>query len=363
MGTPVNAKFKPWTIPGMLKPDALMISVVDFIRSRSLLDRVRKTGIREELDWDGLIVCDSGAFTALNSKKTFKITVDDVKVIYQDLFREDDQILKISLDFPTDKILENYKKLHSVEVQPAVPHDRLDILKEILMFNHDVEWIFIGRLVPLMRNGRNHLERLTLRLTKVKETIREFHSRGVSPKLWTLGLGAPSLLEYLITTVDGADSSRWRVSGSNMIILPHGGERGVGNITKWSATQRRIQEGNEKRQVLHILRELFSRCENLLDYVPRLKAIDKIPPEWVLHGPQDVQQSLTRHSVYTLLEKVLLAEPEEIHPLELEICLRASSRLRLLFNYHAILSKKMEKERKQHATVVEMDAQSLLVSK
>ncbi len=360
LGTPINARFKPWAIPGMLLPDGLMISVVDFFRSKKLLKDVRKKGIREVLSWDGLIICDSGAFTAINSKNTINISVDDVKSIYRELFSDDDAIIKISLDFPSDKILEHYKILHSVDVQPAVPHDQIDLLRAVLEFEPNVEWIFIGRLVPLMRKGRNQVSRLKVRLDVIKQVINEFYWHESPPKLWTLGLGAPSMFDYLIKNVDGADSSRWRVSGSNMILMPNGGERGVGNRTKWLATHRRIREGEEKLQVVRVLRELFSRCDNLLEYIPKLVETVKIPEEWIQDGPSHVKKRLSGRNFNLLLEKILFEDVSCIHPLELEVVLRSSSRLRLLFNYHVILKRKMEKERDIEPELPELEESSML---
>ncbi len=290
LGTPINVKFKPWVISGMLKPDALMISVVDFLRSSKLYRKVLKRGIRDVLEWDGLIVCDSGAFTAINSKKRVKLTVKTVKTIYREFFSEDDSIIKISLDFPTEAIFENYKELEPLNVHPAIPHDRMDILEEIINYKDDQEWIFIGRLVPLMRSGRNQLDRLKNRMDVIKSVMLSFYSEKTRPKLWTLGLGAPSFLEYLIKSVDGADSSRWRVSGSNMIMLPSGGERGVGNRTKWMATHKRIQNGEEKMQVLKILREIYDGCDALFKHVTRLSKLEHVTVEWLDGASQELRQ-------------------------------------------------------------------------
>ncbi len=214
-----------------------------------------------------------------------------------------------------------------------------------------------------MRNGRNQLNRLKSRLNEVKRVIAEVNSGNSAPKIWTLGLGAPSLLDYLINSVDGADSSRWRVSGSNMIMLPNGGERGVGNRTKWAATHRRIQEGDEKLLVLRLLRELFSMCDDLLDFIPKLKVIENIPLDWIQQGPPLVQKELSRQRFSELLEKILSRDPSTVHPLELEVILRASNRLRLLLNNYAYLRSKMKKERKADEPVLGLDTEAILLSK
>ncbi|UCE12624.1 MAG: hypothetical protein JSV04_10570, partial [Candidatus Heimdallarchaeota archaeon] len=262
LGTPVNARFRPWTYDWAIKPDALMISAIDFFSSPRTFEKIRKTGLHEFLGWDGLIICDSGAFSALNRKKPIDLDIEKLKVIYKELTSQDPAIIKITLDFPDDKILTNYRELYSLEVQPVVPYDRMEILHYIIQNQGYPEWFFIGRLVPLMRRGGGYANRLFSAIDTVKKHIHDYESPG-KVKLWTLGVGAPSIITQIAEKVDGCDSTRWRITGSNMILLPKGGERGVGNITKWRGTHHRINDGKEKDLVIKILQQIDSKSGGL----------------------------------------------------------------------------------------------------
>ncbi|MFX0136563.1 MAG: hypothetical protein ACFFDN_23185, partial [Candidatus Hodarchaeota archaeon] len=56
VGTPINAQFKPWTYNWALKPDALMISAIDFFDAPKIYQKVKKVGIHEYLGWKGQII-------------------------------------------------------------------------------------------------------------------------------------------------------------------------------------------------------------------------------------------------------------------------------------------------------------------
>ena len=96
-----------------------------------------------------------------------------------------------------------------------------------------------------MRKGGGYANRLFSAIDNIKQHIID-QKGSEKVKLWTLGVGAPSLITQLAERVQGCDSTRWRITGSNMVLLPRGGERGVGNLTKWRGTHHRISEGLEK---------------------------------------------------------------------------------------------------------------------
>jgi hypothetical protein len=184
IGTPINARCRPWTYEWALKPDALMFSAIDFFSSPKTYQKVKKLGIHKVLDWEGKLICDSGAFSALNRRKKVVLDIEQLKDIYKEIADQDPDITKITLDFPDDKIIENYNRLSSLEVQPVVPHNRLELLNDILMNENTPEWLFIGRLVPLMRKGGNHAKRLFPVIDNVKKLLDGIGSQRI--KLWTL---------------------------------------------------------------------------------------------------------------------------------------------------------------------------------
>lgn len=328
IGTPINARCRPWTYEWALKPDALMISAIDFFSSPKTYQKVKKLGIHEVLDWEGNLICDSGAFSALNRKKKVNLDIEKLKEIYKEITDQDSDIIKITLDFPDDKIIENYNRLSSLEVQPVIPHDRLELLNDILMNGNTPEWLFIGRLVPLMRKGGNHAKRLFPVIDNVKKLLESFRSQRI--KLWALGVGAPSLISRLSEEVDGCDSSRWRITGSNMILLPQGGERGVGNRTKWRGTHHRISHGVERNIIIEILKAIDIKSGGLetLDF--------SLNPDFY---PKSLKNEEEKNlpKIEVILEK-LRDEEAQLSVYELELLLRSSGNLRLIFNYWSALS-------------------------
>ncbi|MFX0123539.1 MAG: hypothetical protein ACFFAE_07840 [Candidatus Hodarchaeota archaeon] len=329
LGTPINARFQPWIYDWALKPDALMVSAIDFFSTPRLYQKVVKKGIHEILGWDGQIICDSGAFSALNRKKKIELNIEELKRIYYEITQQDPSILKITLDFPDEKILANYRELYSLEVQPVVPFDRIEIMNEIILNDGLPEWFFIGRLVPLMRKGGGHANRLFPVLEELKTNLRKQEALG-KVKLWALGVGAPSLISQLAEMVDGSDSARWRITGSNMVLLPKGGERGVGNLTKWRGTHHRISEGLEKQIVIKILREIDEKSGGLENLDPLL-----LPDKQPKRLKNKIEEDLP--TVGKLLEK-LRDDKVQLSVYDLELLLRTSGNLRLIFNYWAALS-------------------------
>ncbi|NHJ00802.1 MAG: hypothetical protein EAX86_01615 [Candidatus Heimdallarchaeota archaeon] len=329
IGTPVNAHFRPWTYDWALKPDALMISAIDFLSSPRTYKKLKSKGIHDLLAWDGSIICDSGAFSALNRKSAVTIQLEDLYALYEEINKQDPNILKITLDFPDDRIIENYKKLYPLEIEPVVPFNKIELIDSISRITDDLDWLFIGRLVPLMRQGGDHISRLSLIFDVFREKLKE-RAFTHKVKLWALGVGAPSILPFIRSLVEGCDSSRWRVTGSNMILLPAGGERGVGNRTKWRGTHHRIDDQNERHLVIKILKDLdtlsggFENIDHSLTYNQQPKLI-KGSFEINLPSIGELITKIREHS-------------DLVTVYELELLLRTSGNLRLIFNYWSALN-------------------------
>lgn len=333
LGTPINARFRPWTYDWTLKPDALMISAIDFFTTPTLFQKIEKVGIHEYLKWDGQIICDSGAFSALNRKKKIDLNIEELKRIYKEITNQDPNILKITLDFPDEKILTNYRDLYSLEVQPVIPYDRVEILDDIVRNEGLPEWFFIGRLVPLMRKGGGHANRLFSVIDELRRHLKNIEALN-QVKLWTLGVGAPSIINQLTELVDGCDSARWRITGSNMVLLPRGGERGVGNLTKWRGTHHRISEGFEKELVIKMIQQIEDKSGGL-ENIDVLLLPDRQPKQL----RTKIEKNLP--TIGELLEK-LRENKNQISVYDLELLLRTSGNLRLLFNYWSALSFKAQ---------------------
>jgi hypothetical protein len=328
----MNARCRPWTFEWTLKPSAIMVSAIDFFKSPRIFEKVKKYGIHEFLEWDGKIICDSGAFSALNRKKKVDLDIERLKEIYIELTNQDPSIIKITLDFPDNKIIENYIDLYPLEVQPVVPYDRTELLNDIITCMGPPEWLFIGRLVPLMRKGGNPAARLFPVLDGIKNQLVGI-CESQTTKLWALGVGAPSLITRLHDKIEGCDSSRWRITGSNMILLPQGGERGVGNRTKWRGTHNRIDAGSEKLVITEILSQIDAKSGGLecLDH--------SLNPELYPRSIKDKREEKLP-KIGTILNR-LRDEKNHVSVYELELLLRTSGNLRLIFNYWSALSFKL----------------------
>ncbi|PWI48217.1 hypothetical protein CEE45_07870 [Candidatus Heimdallarchaeota archaeon B3_Heim] len=333
LGTPINARIRPWKYDWIVKPDSLMISAIDLMENSSLFEKIKKIGVHEYLEWDGPLVCDSGAFSAINRKKKINVELEQLKLYYRELTRQDPNIIKITLDYPDENILSNYLELLPYEIQPVIPYNQLQILEQIVTESGLPEWSFIGRLVPLMRGGSGYKNRLFSAINDFKNKLDEI-SYNEKCRIWALGVGAPSILTEVLTAVDGCDSSRWRITGSNMILLPHGGERGVGNKTKWRGTHRRIEEGDEKMLVLQILQQIDTLSGGL-------ETLDK--SLWFNKNPKQLKNhfEVNLPSIGKLIEK-LRNNIQTMTVYDLELLLRSSGNLRLIFNYFAALHYKLE---------------------
>jgi len=332
LGTPINALTKPWTYDWIIKPDALMISAIDLMENPRLFERVKQKGIRDYLGWDGKLICDSGAFSAINRKKKVDMNIELLKDIYRELTAQHPDIIKITLDYPDNAIVSNYTELFPYDVEPVVPFNRLDLIDQIITQHGYPEWWFLGRLVPLMRGGGGYKKRLFSAIADFK-SVSKTYSREEKEKLWALGVGAPSLLQELKGKVNGCDSARWRITGSNMILLTFGGERGVANRTKWRGTHHRIAEGKEKQLVISILRQIniMSGGINALDKVLSLNNL-----------PKQLKDKFENNlpSIGELID-LLNDDTKTISVYELELLLRTSGKLRLIFNYYTALYYKL----------------------
>ncbi len=339
LGTPISARIRPWKYDWIVKPDFLMISAIDFMQNPKLFTTIKRTGIHEYLEWDGSLVCDSGAFSAINRKKKITPSIDLLKDYYRELINQDPEIIKITLDYPDDKIVSNYLELQPYEIQPVIPYDQLQILDQIVSEVGFPAWNFIGRLVPLMRGGSGYKERLFEALYTFKSKLESLSSTQKT-KIWALGVGAPSIILEVLSEVDGCDSSRWRITASNMVMLPDGGERGIGNRTKWRGTHHRIEDGTEKQRVISILRQIDSLSGGI-------ETLDSSLHETALPKQLKDKFEVNLPQIGSLIEKI--RDPDlEVTVYELELLFRTSGNLRLVFNYIAALNYKLDDNSRIH---------------
>lgn len=212
LGTPLPANVKPWKY---FDVDAVMVSAYYILKSASVKRRVYEKGLKDYLDFDGLVILDSGVFQLMNSHK--EVELERISELYSHIEGAD---VKLSFDWPDDRITQNYKQMTKFCVEPVIPYTKLDLLE--YFEDENCEWIFIGRLAKmLMKRGRHGFGRMTTALSRIRSLS--------SKKLWSLGVGNSKTLPILInTSFDGSDTSSYRVAAAyGDIIVPEKGTQHI----------------------------------------------------------------------------------------------------------------------------------------
>jgi hypothetical protein len=205
LGTPLPVNVRPWKF---FRVDAVMTSAYYIIKNKALQKKIFQKGIKDVLDFDGMVILDSGVFQVLHSGVS--LNFDELISVYKNV---EDVDVKLSLDWPEDKIIENYRKMRKFEVSPVVSAETLEHLS--FFENTGDKWIFVGRLAKILRHyGRNGFEILNEKLAYI--------SLATKSNVWALGVGNWKTLPILMKNyVDGADTSSYRVAAAyGDIIIP-----------------------------------------------------------------------------------------------------------------------------------------------
>lgn len=197
----------------------------------------RSGGLREFLDYDGLVYLDSGGYQLMT--KSIDIDVDDIRRLYSDV--EADWYFSLDYPiFPNDtpeamrkkvrKSIQNFSAL-SRSFDRIIPIVHPSVERAVRMYLRYCELmtlsnVSIGGLVPLIltRRGTQDSRKLAIQLIY---RIRRMHAES----LHVLGLGSPSLIPALkVLKVDTTDSSSWRISAAfGMVVIPLKGQRHLGS--------------------------------------------------------------------------------------------------------------------------------------
>ena len=198
LGVPLPVYVKPWKYFDI---DAIMVSAYYILKSNLVRSSVLEKGLKDYLDFDGMVILDSGVFQLINSGKTIKL--EEVLDIYRSIDGVD---IKLSFDYPDDRIIEQYLKLRHYEVQPVIPADQHYLVEYFK--NEKCQWMFIGRLAKVLRNQGNHGLRF------LEETCSNFQKTS-NKKLWAMGVGNFKTLPILSESrFAGADTSSYRVAAA-----------------------------------------------------------------------------------------------------------------------------------------------------
>ena len=213
LGTPLPTYVKPWEY---FDVDAVMVSAYYILKSKSVKSAILAKGIKDYLNFDGLVVLDSGVFQLINSGKN----IDLQEII--DLYRMVEGVdIKLSFDYPDNKIVEQYEKLRHLNVEPIIPANQFNLIK--YFSNESCEWIFVGRLAKALKfKGCKAFSFL-------EDTTKKF-SEESAKKLWALGVGNYNTLPYIYKAgFKGSDTSSYRMAAAfGDILVP---KKGTQHIT------------------------------------------------------------------------------------------------------------------------------------
>jgi len=248
LGTPIPASVQPWKF---FKVEAVMISAYYIMKNKALQKKIYQKGIKDVIDFDGTVVLDSGAFQALQSGVS--LDPDELMDAYRKI---EDADIKLSLDWPDDRIVENYNIMRKLEVSPVLSAENLEHMS--FFENVDGNWIFVGRLAKILRHyGRNGFETLDKKLAQI--------SSVTTKKIWVLGVGNWKTIPILAQNdVKGTDTSSYRVAAAfGDIIVPgvgtcHVSGRKIGK-KNWGM---RLAEEDEIQKYLDLLDLSFNDMKN-----------------------------------------------------------------------------------------------------
>jgi len=233
LGTPIRGKPKPWKF---FKVPALIISAWEIIKSPSLKKAAIEGKLRDILDFDGMLFCDSGAFQAF--RKGAVIDVNELNEIYRcinaDFYLNLDVIPNINdpdeeRKRKMDKTFENFNilsKSHNILFVVHPPPAQVIYMAGRMNFP---DYVAIGGLVPYSVHYKQKSQKKL-----IVDTIW-----AIKQKKHVLGLGSPSFQPTLeALDVYSTDSAHWRRAAAYGFILHpvHGSQRHISDrpYTAWN---------------------------------------------------------------------------------------------------------------------------------
>jgi tRNA-guanine family transglycosylase len=297
LGTPIRGEPKPWKY---FKVEAIMINAWEIMSSPYLKRAVVEGKLRDILDFDGTLFCDSGAFQAF--KKGVEITVEEVDRIYRsveaDFYFNLDVIPNIDDDEEErqkkmKKTFENFEKLsksHNVIFVVHPPTAQAVFMAE--QINSD--YIAVGGLVPYSVHYRQKSSK-----KMIVDTIW-----AIKKRKHVLGIGSPSFQPTLkVLDVYSTDSAHWRRAAAYGFILHpvHGSQRHISErpYTAWNpkseefscecpvcknGVPEEIKESFSLKAIHNAYVTLYGRDINpigtmklVLEYARRLKSGEYVP--------------------------------------------------------------------------------------
>jgi tRNA-guanine family transglycosylase len=233
---PVDSKPRPWTY---FKIEGLMINAYEIIK-RNRDKHIKLCGIHKYLNYNGIVMMDSGGFQIMKSKEAKNISAKALLEIYE---RSKPNIAVI-LDYPISpglsrkeirerqiKTLENIKYMSSSHITsnpmliPVIhghrPNDIVWFLRKLFKIG-EFDIYGIGSLVPSVFTTRG-----AGGIYNVIEVVNLVRNFLPDKKIHVFGIGS-SLTMHLMFYIgaDSVDSSAWRIKAAyGAIQLPGTGDR------------------------------------------------------------------------------------------------------------------------------------------
>ena len=264
LGHLIDHKPKLWETSNL---DNIMVNAYYIIKKASSYEKICDMGIHNYLNFDGLVMMDSGGF--LFQKKE-EMGLDPLKVL--DLYEKSKPDIGVVLDHPFDPnssnqsnkkrwniTLKNTKSMvesnSKVPLMPVLHGYSLKELEkacsDIKKIEDDPKLIGIGSLVPLIFSTTAGSKRFPDCMQFVMQSIKLIRSEFPDAMIHAFGIGS-TLTMHLMYSVgtDSLDSTGWRIKAAyGMIQLPGVSDRHV----KTRNNGRRFLDAAEQR--------ILAKCE------------------------------------------------------------------------------------------------------
>ena len=239
LGHVINANPEPWTKFHM---ENLIVNAHDILKRPNACEKICKKGIHKYLNFDGLIMMDSGGF--LFQKKE-ELNIDPSTIL--ELYEKAKPDIGVVLDHPLDPMQSdniNKKRWEStlknteymidnngkIALMPVLHgynfKDLRNACEEIKKINDDPQLVGLGSLVPLIFNTKG-ASRFDNRLKFVIDAIKLIRQEFPNALLHTFGVGSAKTMHLMYSLgVDSLDSTGWRIKAAyGTIQLPGVGDR------------------------------------------------------------------------------------------------------------------------------------------
>ena len=249
------------------KLDNLMVNAYFILKKASTYNKIVEMGIHKYLDYDGLVMMDSGGY--LFQKKE-EMDLDPLKVL--DLYENSRPDIGVVLDHPFDPNSSNLinKKRWDITLKntaimiesnskvPLMPVIHGYSLKElekacsdIKKIDDDPKLIGLGSLVPLIFSTTAGSKRFPDCMQFVMESVKLIRREFPDVMIHAFGIGS-TLTMHLMYSVgtDSLDSTGWRIKAAyGMIQLP-------------GVSDRHVKTRNNGRRHLDIAeKRILAKCE------------------------------------------------------------------------------------------------------